>query len=288
MENSRKPSFFDEFQKLFAELTGLPISFINANADFIKLSKGSKRFCALVAETEKKTGLSNCWISNYKACKKAVASKKPLIYECHAGLTEIIVPIISEGKALGALITGQFRISGKSRYKPVNIPPGVSVTAKLLLREFNEMPEFKRPKVMAIARMLDMFANTVFVNEISNLYEHSPKPLTSNMQRALHIATSYIHHNYRNSSLSLDNVAEQVNLNPCHISHIFRKELNTTFVDYLTRIRIEETARQLKNNPEKSIKEIAYQTGYSDQYYFSKVFKRIYNSSPLNFRRKYM
>ena len=290
MTDRKNTSLFEDFQKLFSELTGLGISFIDTNADFIKLAKGSKPFCEMVSATEKKTGVSNCWISNFKACKKAVSLRKPVIYECHAGLTELIVPVISDGKVIGALITGQIRKKGSVPYRKIRkipIPPKMGLTHKHLEKEFLNMPETTADKIEAAAHMLDLFANRLSSDDIETLFMKH-KPVTSNLQNVVSRATTYIKDNFRDPDISLNRVASQVNLSSFHISHIFRKELKTTFVDFLTRMRLAETARQLKYMPEKSIKEIAYQIGYSDPYYFSKVFKKFYSHSPLSFRRRYM
>ncbi|HHU18862.1 MAG TPA: helix-turn-helix transcriptional regulator [Bacilli bacterium] len=56
-------------------------------------------------------------------------------------------------------------------------------------------------------------------------------------------------------------------------------------MDFLTECRIEK-AKELIQNPEKSIKEISYDVGYHDPNYFSKVFKKTTGISPMTFRER--
>lgn len=55
------------------------------------------------------------------------------------------------------------------------------------------------------------------------------------------------------------------------------------FTAYVTKVRMEEAARLLRETDEKTYR-IAEATGYSDPNYFSYVFKRHYGVSPSKFR----
>jgi two-component system response regulator YesN len=94
---------------------------------------------------------------------------------------------------------------------------------------------------------------------------------------------NYIRANYR-ENLSLENVAQQVFISPFYLSHLFKEELGITFVEYLTRIRMEEAKRLLKE-PRLSIVAIASEVGYEDASYFSKVFKKNLSISPNQYRK---
>jgi two-component system response regulator YesN len=100
--------------------------------------------------------------------------------------------------------------------------------------------------------------------------------------------TQYIKENYNDPDISLNKLAERLHISPFHLSRLLRRELDTTFIDYVTKIRLEETVRLLREQPSKSIKEIAFQIGYEDPYYFSKVFRKFYKISPLHFRKQFL
>lgn len=85
--------------------------------------------------------------------------------------------------------------------------------------------------------------------------------------------------------LTLEEIAESVYLSPYYISRIFKEEQGITVMDYLTKVRIEE-AKKLLRNPKYNIDEISGKLGYSDPSYFSKVFRRYEGMSPSQFRQK--
>ena len=74
-----------------------------------------------------------------------------------------------------------------------------------------------------------------------------------------------------------------MSLNNFH--HLFREGTGTTPKHYLLNQRMEEARRKLIST-EKSIEEIAAETGYADRYHFSKAFKRFYECSPAAYRNK--
>ncbi len=99
----------------------------------------------------------------------------------------------------------------------------------------------------------------------------------------IHRVKEYIGHHYANSELSLNIVAAQVNLSPSHFSTVFSRETGETFIEYLTRIRIDKAKELLRTTSLKSF-EIADRVGYGDPHYFSTVFKKNTGLTPIEFR----
>lgn len=98
-------------------------------------------------------------------------------------------------------------------------------------------------------------------------------------------AKQYLDRHYSNPTLSLHDVAAQVNMSPSHFSLVFSRETGETFKEYLTRLRIEKAKELLRTTTLKSF-EISYQIGYSDPLYFSTVFKKSTGVSPRQFRQR--
>ena len=76
--------------------------------------------------------------------------------------------------------------------------------------------------------------------------------------------------------------ADFCNLSLGRFSHIFKEGMGVSPHEYLTRIRIEK-AEQLLTNTDLSIAEVAEQTGFSGQNYFSRAFKRYTGKTPREF-----
>ena len=86
-----------------------------------------------------------------------------------------------------------------------------------------------------------------------------------------------------NDSLNLNTVANHVHLHPAYFSSIFKQSTGSTFKEYLNMVRIEESKRLLSNT-NISIIEIAIATGFEDQSYFTKVFKKYTGITPKQYR----
>lgn len=85
--------------------------------------------------------------------------------------------------------------------------------------------------------------------------------------------------------LNLNNLSEQFFLNMSYCSELFKKVTGLNFSDYLTKIRMERAAVLLSEGGYRT-KEVAEMTGYSDSFYFSKVFKKYYSVTPSCFHHK--
>ncbi len=107
---------------------------------------------------------------------------------------------------------------------------------------------------------------------------------TKRYHRMIEQAKDYIEENYTNEELSLNDVAEYVNISPSHFSMVFSRETGQSFIRFLTDRRMTR-ARELLKCSDYRCSEIALNVGYKDPHYFSYLFKKIYNCSPTQYRR---
>jgi len=95
-------------------------------------------------------------------------------------------------------------------------------------------------------------------------------------------ALNFISKNYA-INITLEDVASQVHLNPAYFSTVFKQSTGSSFKEYLNMVRIEESKRLLANT-DYSVIDIAIATGFEDQSYFSKVFKKYTGLTPKQYR----
>lgn len=96
-------------------------------------------------------------------------------------------------------------------------------------------------------------------------------------------AQTYLRDHYADCNISLSSVCRHLNVSVSYFSMIFKKEVGETFVEYLTKYRLEQAKHLLKSTDYKTY-EIAEATGYSDPQYFSTVFKKQVGVSPSEYR----
>lgn len=95
-------------------------------------------------------------------------------------------------------------------------------------------------------------------------------------------AIRYIHKNYQ-QKISQQDTAHAAGLSPAYFSKLFKLETNTTFTEYLASKRVQEAKRLLLSSS-LNLGDIAFQCGFEDQSYFTKVFTRLTGTSPSNYR----
>lgn len=98
-------------------------------------------------------------------------------------------------------------------------------------------------------------------------------------------AIPYIEENYMDDELSLNTMAKVVNVSANHFSALFSQEMEKTFVEYLTEVRMKK-AKELLRCTEKRSKEIALEVGYKDSHYFSYLFKKTQGCTPSDYRNR--
>ncbi len=101
--------------------------------------------------------------------------------------------------------------------------------------------------------------------------------------RLVESAIAYIDSHYTDESISLNSVAQAINISTNYLSAVFSQTMGLSFVEYLTQKRMTK-AKQLLRHSRKRTSEIAAETGYKDPHYFSFVFKKTQGCTPREFR----
>ena len=96
---------------------------------------------------------------------------------------------------------------------------------------------------------------------------------------------NYMEANY-SEKLQLEELANQVATSSRNFIRRFKKATNNTPIEYLQRIRIEASKKQLESSTQ-SINEVMYASGYNDSKTFRTLFKRYAGMTPLEYRNKF-
>ncbi|MCP3763061.1 response regulator [Domibacillus sp. A3M-37] len=105
------------------------------------------------------------------------------------------------------------------------------------------------------------------------------------MRSLLLKAKEYIDKHYH-TSISLEEVAEQIGISTYYLSRLFKERFQVTFIDYLKNTRLQK-AKELLRDGTMPLKEITLNIGYKDPNYFSRFFKKEIGISPREYRNNY-
>lgn len=95
---------------------------------------------------------------------------------------------------------------------------------------------------------------------------------------------SFILENYADK-ISLEDIAGSIHLCKSECCRLFKKHMHESLFDYLLRYRIEKSLPHLMN-PDCSITEAAFQVGFADSNYYSKVFRKFMGCTPTTYRSR--
>lgn len=91
----------------------------------------------------------------------------------------------------------------------------------------------------------------------------------------------YISEHY-SEKISFSAIADELHLSRNYLSYLFKKEMGCTFTSYLNKYRIHK-AMEILRTVKPAISQVAEMTGFNDQAYFSRTFKRITGMSPTDY-----
>lgn len=81
-------------------------------------------------------------------------------------------------------------------------------------------------------------------------------------------------------------LGNEIGISQGYLSQLIKKETGKTYSELIQQKKLEK-AKELLRYSEKTVGEIAQETGYSDYYYFTKTFKRLTKMTPSEYRKKY-
>lgn len=123
--------------------------------------------------------------------------------------------------------------------------------------------------------LIDIYEKT---NSLSLSYKYS-----SGVTRNVLAAKQYIDNNY-GTPVNVTEIARNAHMSYGYFSRCFHDIVGMSVSDYCIQVRIMH-AREALHSSSKSIQQIAYEVGYNDEKYFSRLFKKVTGHSPSDFRR---
>lgn len=128
---------------------------------------------------------------------------------------------------------------------------------------------------------LNQLKMTMLINLTSRMEEIN----TMDTARPVSEAIFYISKNlYQN--ISLTDICQTLHFNPSYLSRLFKKEMNMTISEFIMKEKIEE-AKRLLILSNHSILEISSLLHFTDQSYFTKIFKKLTGITPKVYRNQH-
>ncbi len=128
------------------------------------------------------------------------------------------------------------------------------------------------------------YLNLLFGRIIPHMGLTPRRPMGANAVSSLSRVVNFCRDNFADD-LTLDSVGEHVYLSRYYISHLLREQMNTTFGDFLTGLRLDAACEKLREGNSK-IEEIARTVGFRSVRTFNRVFSQRFGIPPLTYRKR--
>lgn len=259
----------------FYMLSGIRLVLFDSDFhEVLSYPKHDCEFCRLIKScpnTRRK-----CNYADKKSCQKSEKENSLIIYKCHAGLVEAVMPLHESEKIIGYLMFGQITDNSNKSvlYKKIEyMSEKYNLDINLLKKGIENTPFRNEEQIHAAAKIMEACTSYIIYKEL----------ITPENDKIFKAAKAYIE-NHLEEDININQLCNSLNIGRTKLYEIFKKELKMGISKYILHQRMHRAKKLLKTT-ELPIPEISEKVGFSDYNYFSRVYKKTYGKSPKHYRK---
>ncbi len=193
----------------------------------------------------------------YENCSE----EEPFFRTCHAGVLEYISPIFKNEKAIGFVSVSGFRC--KDAFLGEN--------RELWERCLKLKEEFPERLCKAVIPPLCLM--------LKRLFELGEERDNSEHNAIIQFLNEY------HTNITLEDLCRRFSRSRSYISHMFKRTYGKTFSEFCNDLKLADAEKMLLTS-DKSVTEVALDSGFGDVSYFINMFRKKYGATPLRYRKK--
>lgn len=120
---------------------------------------------------------------------------------------------------------------------------------------------------------------------LTSSYEKASRLKRQDENRPIRLVKKYVEEHF-GEPLTLEEVSQIADLSPTYLSTLFKKDTGITFLEYLSKVRM-DMAKKLLKETNDTVADICGKVGYSDVRYFTKSFTKYAGLKPKEYRKLY-
>ena len=224
---------------------------------------GNLPHCAFCRMVRHRLGLNErCAGDDRTGWQRAAHSGGAVWYRCHAGMVDGCMAVRSGTRILGYMMIGQFRTRAACN-------PSVRARARrmgvgaALDRAFDEAPLYSRAQVRDIMGLFTVLVNFIVSQRLIAVRSLDPlEPLLTYLSE------------HPQETLSTGDAARLLHRSPSSLAHIFKEATGTSFLQYQIAHKLDMADDLFRSRTGITVREAAFELGFSDPYYFSRLYRR--------------
>lgn len=259
----------------FYNSTGIAVSLYNAYKEDVAHSLIDVAYCRYIRSCGECT--KHCLQSDFSHMEEASLHCETNRYTCHAGLMEMIFPVIYDGVLIAYIQIGQFR-DAEQRYSSADRLPKIAerygLSPEQLHTLYEEVPVVSEEKLNSLCRIIDILVKSFWVDGL----------ITCNRSMLSIKIERYIE-DHLGENLTLNKICNEFFISKNAAYRLFHDEFHATVNDFIMKKRLKRSQELLQSAPDLNITQISYLCGFSDYNYFIRLFKKQVGETPLQFRK---
>lgn len=199
--------------------------------------------------------------------------RRPFETTCWKGISELAIPLVLDEQHLGTLFLGQWPCSKRASR------PDSKQFHKNFFKAYAALPSRSVQKLQDLKQLGPFIAQAIvqLVKTAKQLDQQEREPSRKRSIR------SFLQRE-PGTNLELHSLAKHLHVSESRCSHLVKELFGCSLHQLIVEERIRR-AKQLLHSSERSTAEIAEIIGLSDQFYFSKVFKKACGMPPGQYRK---
>lgn len=258
----------------FYRITGMQISLYDEKLISIYHAKGSNPLCSQYKKHPATAcQCARCEEEGIRICNE---TGKTHMFRCHAGLMEANIPICENGVIIGYMITGQILCSDNVEYtkaKAAEYEKLCQLDTSAFTSLLEKQPIVEHSYLQAAVNMIEMCASYLY---LSRIIRRKSLLLSAQLR-------DYVD-NHFTEALSVQLLCDKLYISRAKLYTLSLDAFGMGCSEYILKKRMEK-ARQLLATSDKSIYLIAEESGFHDNNYFTRIFKKTMGMTPGQYRK---
>lgn len=217
-----------------------------------------------------------CRQSAAEFCARCQERGSLLIDTCHAGLTEVVAPIVENDRIIGYIMFGQIT-NRKDRSRFVENVRTKCARYGLAGEEFEEkiltVPYRSNEQIQAISEIVNALTSYIYIQHI----------VSARQEGLAFSIMSYIEQNLA-EDLSVAALSQRFQLPRTSLYEVTKPYMKDGIALFIRERRLEEAKRLLRTT-DRSVAEVAAAVGFIDENYFRRLFKKVTGVSANAYRK---
>lgn len=198
-----------------------------------------------------------------------------IVYSCAAGLRCCMYPFVESHQVVAMAMIYGFRFAEKLADAANTGWQAHLGSADTLSKDYSALPRFSSAMEERMVRLFKVVADHAVAHQMIGL----PRSHLFGM------ILEYIRTHIARASIPIDEVAENVHKCASTVSHVIKKEAGISFKRLVIEQKLYAAESLLWKDTTRSIGEVAEELGFSDQFYFSRIYKKCRGYPPKDFIR---